>query len=91
MSNLLKYAKGLVAVLAPTYLLFKGYQTDGMTASEWWDVATSALIALGVIAVPNRQGDTARRAEHRNHAHVRVFDQDAETGEEPRHGGYLQP
>lgn len=92
MSNLLKYAKALVAALTPAYLLFEGAQSDGViTGAEWRDVAIAVIVALGVFLVPNRD---AARADRRTNRPAALYDQDTAESpmhveQEPRHGRHL--
>jgi hypothetical protein len=49
-----RYAKTIVAgVLAGLYALQAALSDDHITNTEWLGIGTAALIAVGVLAVPN--------------------------------------
>lgn len=51
------WAKTFVAVLLAVLNLLVSYITDGISTSEWLNLAVAALTAAGVYAVANRQPD----------------------------------
>lgn len=52
----MKYAKMLLAVVATVLTALVGYWTDGVTPTEWVNVAISGTTALAVFAAPNVPG-----------------------------------
>lgn len=49
-----RYTKTVLAVLSAVLVLSVNLIADGITVSEWLQLGTAALGALGVYAVPNR-------------------------------------
>jgi hypothetical protein len=48
------YTKSILAVLTAVLTLLTSVITDGISVTEWMQLALAALSALGVYAVPNR-------------------------------------
>lgn len=58
MLRISKYWKGVVAGLGPVLLAIQAATSDGgVDASEGIGIGMAVLVALGVIATPNRQTD----------------------------------
>ena len=50
-SGVWRYTKAIVAAASAVLVLWQSLATDGMTSSEWAQLALAALGALGVLAV----------------------------------------
>lgn len=58
MLRISKYWKGVIAGLGPVLLAVQAAASDGgIDASEGIGIGIAVLVALGVIATPNRQTD----------------------------------
>lgn len=54
-----RYTKSVLAVLTAVLVLLTSVITDGITSTEWLQLALAALGALGVYAIPNASTSAA--------------------------------